>query len=90
MGVDAPPLRGEALWGNRAVSVKYEGRVGGAGLETMAAASHYDSTLPVSWEDPVLASGVGDRLRVTGGVSVAAGGGSLRFGASVERFSFGY
>ena len=90
MGVDAPPLRGEALWGNRAVSVKYEGRVGGAGLETMAAASRYDSTLPVSWEDPVLASGVGDRLRVTGGVSVAAGRGSLRFGASVERFSFGY
>ena len=90
LGVDAPSSGREAVWGNRALSIRYDGRLGPVGLETAAAASRHESTLPVSWEDPVLASGAGDRVRMSGSASVSTGGGFLRIGGSVERLDFRY
>ncbi len=90
LGAGASPVEGQALWENRALSARYEGRVGPVRLETTAAASRYDSRLPVSWEDPVLASGIGDRLRMTGTASAPVGSGSLRLGASIDQMSFKY
>ncbi len=90
LGVDPSTMGGEAFWGNRAVSFRYEAPLGEIDLDVMGAASRYDSRLPISWADPVLASGTGDRLRISGTASAPVEGGTVRVGAAVERSSFEY
>ncbi len=90
LGGGASPLEGQAIWGNRALSAGYEGRIGPIQIETTGAASRYQSKLPISGEDPVLAGGVGDRLRLTGSAAIPFGPGSLRMGGSIEELSFSY
>jgi hypothetical protein len=90
LALDAAPTEEDAAWGNRSVSLGYEGVAGGVALSGVAALSRYRSALPVDWQDPVLAHGIGERSRVAGEASLPFGGGSLGFGASVERILFEY
>lgn len=89
-GVHAPAGWGEAEWGNRAASLGYEGVVGGTSLRSIGAISRYESTLPVDWRDPVVASGIGDRARVLGEAAFSGFGGTFRVGASLERLTYRY
>ena len=90
LGGATPRADREASWGNRAISAGYTGGAGDVALNVVAAASRYESRLPIQLTEPVLASGVGDRLRVVGSAEVQAGSGSLRLGASLERPTFTY
>ncbi len=81
---------GDARWGNRLVSVGYSGAIGRIGLEAVGASSRYGSSLPVSWEDPVLARGEAERERFGGHIAAPAGVGTVRIGGSLERVRFGY
>jgi len=80
----------EARWGNEAASIGYEGLWGPVGVDLTAASSRYTSSLPVPWDDPVLARGEGARSRLNAVAAVPAGPGLVRMGASVERIGFRY
>jgi hypothetical protein len=72
------------------VSLGYEGLIGSVALNAVAALSRYESTLPVDWQDPVLARGIGERRRFAAETSFGFGGGALGLGGSVERILFEY
>lgn len=87
--VDGPA---RAQWGNGATSLRYEGRLGDAGLAISLGASRYDAQLPLrpaptdDTPDPaeILASTRSDRLRLVAEAMWGDAGAPLRAGVSFE------
>ena len=90
-----------ASWGNRALSVVYQGSAGGTLLDATAAGSRYRAELPIpasaeqrsaGHPEPTLARGRTDRLRFALDASRTFGGSGnvLRFGAAVDRTEASY
>jgi hypothetical protein len=81
---------GRARWGNRMSSARYSGRVGDVGVSAVLAGSRYDSSLPLEWEEPVLAGGEARHLRSGVRLFVPGDGWTLEGGASVDRAEYRY
>ena len=88
-----------ARWGNRALSLVYEGGAGGTQLDATAAGSRYRAELPVppsaleqaaGSTDPTLARGRTNRLRLALDATRPFAGGTIRFGGSVDRTVVSY
>lgn len=84
--------RSDAEWSNEAVSVGYEGRLGGADLRVTAGGSRYDATLPLQpgatpsepEPSPILATAFSQRGRLEADVAWGRPGAEWRTGASAE------
>lgn len=87
---DDPGGGHDAHWGNRALSLHHDGRLGPAVVRSTAAGSIYESGLPVLWEEPVLARGGSERHRLATQPALPVGEGAVRFGGALERYRFVY
>ncbi len=83
-GIDA------ARWGNRAISARFLQEGERAHVEATVAGSRYESSVPLLWQELLLAHGRSDRLRAALDLRVPRGESELRFGVSSERIEMGY
>jgi len=96
--LDASRAPDDARWANRAASVGYRARVGGADVELTAGLSGYDATLPLlpsrapdePTPAPLLASARTDRARVLAEVTWGSAAQPLRVGASAEHIDVAF
>ena len=96
----AVPGPEDAMWGNRALALRYRGAVGDVTLDAAASASGYQAELPLrptsdstdatDTSAGLLASAETSRLRLTLDVSAPFGGSRVRFGGTVDRVSTRY
>ncbi len=98
LGRPSARLPDEAAWSNRAVSFRYEGRIGGLFLDAIAAAGDYEASLPLQpageagkpLPDPLMASAANERVRTGLEVSRPGQMGVWRAGLGYERIISAY
>lgn len=81
---------GEAKWGNRARSVRYQGSFGGTRVSALWAHSRYDSSLPLAWTEPVVARAASIRERGAVDLVVPFELAHLHVGISTDRIDYRY
>ncbi len=79
-----------ARWGNRAFSVGYGFDRSRISIRGIVAASRYESSIPLGWVDPVVATGTNQRVRGGAEVAFPSSGGEFRLGVSAERMDLSY
>lgn len=86
----ASRARGEAVWGNRAVSLRYRGVVLGTNALFTAAGGRFETALPIGGIRPLITSARSTRARFAADFERAAGPVRVGYGASVDRLTFDY
>jgi hypothetical protein len=89
--LDAAGRGEEAVWGNRAGSLRYRGPLAGREGELIAAVGIYDAHLPLEGGGrTVIADGTARQLRLVANLSEGAPGRRVHYGASYERIALAY
>lgn len=93
--LDFPVGSSDAIWKNRALSVRYDGEIGGARLNVTGGGSEYDAELPLRptprednpIPEPVLASAYSERYRLVGSAEWGHATSPNRVGLSYENLA---
>lgn len=82
--------QGEAVWGNRAASVRYRGRVLGANALLTISGGTFRTALPIGGIRPLVTSASSARARLAADFERSLGPVRLAYGTSLDRMTFDY
>jgi hypothetical protein len=82
--------RQQAVWGNRAGSLRYRGSMGETNVLGTLAMTRFRTTLPLGGIRPLLTEGTASRARAAVDFEKPVAGGRLFWGGSLDRIDFEY